>query len=71
METKRIAFAMSALKANTARHYLEQAGIKCFIIDKTDSSYAQIFGQIELYVAEEDAESAKKILDDLGVLDNE
>lgn len=48
------------LEVEAATSLLEEAGIASFKIDKKDSSY--IFGEIELYVNEEDLAQATMIL---------
>jgi hypothetical protein len=48
------------LEVEAATSLLEEAGIVSFKIDKKDSSY--IFGEIELYVNEEDLTQATMIL---------
>ncbi len=62
MEKKMVWFSVSELKIMTARHILSQAGIENFIVDKKDSAHAGIFGDIELYVQEDDEEKARIIL---------
>lgn len=63
METTLIYFSISDIKITTARHYLTEAGIESFVIDKKDSSYAGILGgKVEVYVRKEDQEAANKIL---------
>ena len=48
------------MEVEAATSLLEEAGIESFKIDKKDSSY--IFGEIELYVKEEDLAQATMIL---------
>ena len=62
MEGKRVMFAVSRLKIMTAKHILEQADIVSFTIDKLDSAHGGAFGDIELYVGEDDAAEARAIL---------
>lgn len=71
METSRVAFSISPLKVNTAKHLLEQAGIATFVIDKTDSAYSGLFGSIEVYVDAAYEEEAKRILDEYDVFEEE
>jgi len=63
MDEKRVMFTVSHIKKMSAQHVLEQAGIKTFILDKTDSAHAGIFGDIELYVDASEEEAARKILE--------
>lgn len=62
METDMILFSVSDIKIMTARHLLEEAGIKTFVIDKKDSAHAGIFGDIELYVSKVHQLKARNIL---------
>lgn len=43
---------------------LGEHGIESFVMNKQDSAYVSI-GDIELFVAEEDVEKARKLIDDL------
>lgn len=62
MDTDRVMFSISELKINSAVHFLNEAGIVSFVIDKTDSAYAGIFGHIELYVSTEESDRAREVL---------
>jgi hypothetical protein len=64
MDEKRVMFTVSHLKKMSAKHVLEQAGITTFILDKTDSAHAGIFGDIELYVDASQEAKARKILEE-------
>lgn len=44
------------------KNLLESQGIKCYEMDKVDSSYAGIFGNYELMVDESNEEKAKEII---------
>ena len=44
------------------KNILEQEGITYQIINKTDSSYAGLFGQIEIYVDEPYAQQALELI---------
>ena len=68
MEEKRVMFSVSQIKILTAKHVLKEAGIEAFSIDKMDSAHAGVFGDIELYVDQAQAEEARKILEAEGVL---
>ena len=63
-----VCFSVSDIKIITAKHVLEQAGIKAFSINKKDSAHAGIFGTIELYVDKADGERARKILVDEEII---
>ncbi|MEM9546624.1 MAG: DUF2007 domain-containing protein [Bacteroidota bacterium] len=70
METTLVFFSISELKITTARHYLSEAGIETFVIDKKDSAYAGILGgKIEVYVRQEDQERADQILRENDLFD--
>ena len=49
-------------KAEIAKDVLEQEGIKCVVVDKQDTAYGGVFGEIEIYVQREDVIQAKHIL---------
>ena len=49
-------------KAELAETLLADQGIKAFILDKRDSSYPGILGDVELYVGNDDAEQALSVL---------
>lgn len=55
-------FTVSRLRIVTAQHILKEADIVSFTIDKLDSAHGGAFGDIELYVDEEDAIEARAIL---------
>ena len=62
METTTVMFAVSELRIVSARHFLSEAGIENWTVNKMDSAHAGLFGDIELHVPKDDAERAKKIL---------
>lgn len=68
MNEKRVMFSISQIKIMTAKHVLKEAGIQAFSIDKTDSAHAGVFGDIELYVDESQADEARKILEKEEIL---
>lgn len=55
-------FSVSHLKIKTAQYILSEAGIESHTIDKTDSAHAGLFGEIELYVPEDQEDKARSIL---------
>jgi len=69
MNENRILISVSHLKIMSAKHVLKQAGIEAISVNKMDSAHAGLFGNIQLYVAKEDAETAIKLLTDEGILD--
>lgn len=63
MATSLLYFNISDIHIMTAQHFLSEAGIESYKIDKKDSVYAGILGgKIELYVSEEDHQKAYEIL---------
>lgn len=65
---EKIYYSDSHLKVVTARNMLEEAGINTFVINKKDTAYAGVFGDIELHVSKEDAEKAREILVEAEIL---
>jgi len=47
--------------AEIARQILEENGIESVVINKRDSSYL-VFGDVEVYVSQENAEKSKELL---------
>ncbi len=68
MDGSRVMFTVSQLKIMTAQHVLTEAGIESFVLNKQDSAYAGVFGDIELYVDESESSQAKIILEEAEVL---
>ncbi len=52
-------------EAGVVRSLLADCGVQAFIPDELTVSYPPIIGSIRVQVADEDAESARKILADL------
>ncbi len=71
MDETMIYFTVSEIHIASARHLLEEAGIESFVINKKDTAYAGIIGDIELHVRLEDKEKATQILMDNGILDTD
>lgn len=61
---EKIYFAGDEFKVIIARDLLAENGINAVIMNQRDSSYL-FFGDIELYVEEQDAEKSREILDQL------
>jgi hypothetical protein len=61
---KKIYFSGDEFKVMIARDLLEENGINAVIMNQKDSSYTS-FGDIELYIEEEDEVEALRILDQL------
>ena len=68
MEKRKVMFSVSHLKIKTAQHVLELAGIPSFPIDKMDSAHAGLFGDIQLFVDEDNAAKAREILEQEEIL---
>lgn len=61
---KKIYFSGDEFKVLIARDLLTEQGINAVIMNQKDSSYGS-FGDVELYVEEQDEEGADRILDQL------
>lgn len=68
MDGSKVMFSVSELKIVTAQHVLSEAGIESFVINKKDSAYTGLLGEIELYVDKSDEVKAKQLLADAEVL---
>jgi len=62
MNTTTVMFTVSQLRIVSARHFLSEAGIESWTVDKMDSAHAGLFGDIELHVPTEDANKAREVL---------
>ncbi len=61
-DRKKIFSGKSQVKVLGIKNVLTEEGIAFFEIDKTDSSYAQLFGNIEIYVNVLDEERALEVI---------
>ena len=61
---KVVYFTAHEYKADIAKEILENEGIKVVVLNQHDSTY-QSFGEISLYVADEDEEKAVELLKNL------
>lgn len=50
-------------KAGITRDILEEEGIRCVVVDKKDTAYAGVFGEIEIYVQRDNVIRAKHLID--------
>jgi hypothetical protein len=66
---KLVYFTGDDYRSVIAKELLEENGIDAVIINRKDSSYTT-FGDIEVYVSNEDGEQANKILEHLKSGDN-
>lgn len=62
MNTSTVMFTISNLRIVTAQHYLKEAGIESFVVNKMDSAHAGLFGEIELHVPMNHEATARRIL---------
>ncbi len=60
---KRVFYTKSKVELMGVKNLLESQGIKCYEVDKVDSSYGGVFGNYELMVDENDEEKAKEIIE--------
>jgi len=49
-------------KAEITKDVLEDEGITSVVVDKQDTAYGGVFGEVELYVRREDVIKAKHII---------
>lgn len=68
MENETVFISVSQIKVNTATHLLNEAGVNAHIINKMDSAHANLFGHIQIIVAKEDEEEARRILMEAEIL---
>lgn len=53
----------SQVRVMEIKNLLETEGIKYYEMNKLDSSYTGILGELQLYVAEADAQKAQQVLE--------
>ncbi len=68
MEKVKVMFTISQIKIKTAQYVLKAAGIESFALDQADSAHAGLFGDIKLYVDEDQATEARRILEEEEIL---
>ena len=61
-------FAVSQIKIKTAQFLLNSAGIQSFVLNQQDSAHVGLFGDIQLFVDEDQAIEARRILEAEEVL---
>jgi hypothetical protein len=64
MSKTRIHSTKSSIEATGIQRQLLDQGIHAMVIDKMDSAYGSVIGDIEIFVEEEQVESAQTILKD-------
>lgn len=64
MEDKRVFYTKSEVELMGVKNLLDSEGIDYFEIDKSDTSYAGLFGYYELKVNEKEAEKAENLIKD-------
>lgn len=62
MSKQRIYSTKSAIEVQGIQQKLQDGDISFEVIDKTDSSYASLFGYIEIFVESDDQVEAEKII---------
>lgn len=65
---EKIFFSDSNAKIALAQKMLEEAGVKAFVVNKMDSAFGGVFGDIELHVNKEDVDKAREILEKAEIL---
>lgn len=70
MQTDRVMLTISELKIVSARHILTEAGIDSFVLNKTDSAYVGMWGNIQLLVPHDKADEAKRLLQEAELLND-
>ncbi len=63
MAKVRVFSTKSSVESMGLQNYFKSNDLNFEVIDKTDSSYASVFGDIEFYVNKEDESKAQKLLD--------
>ena len=63
MSKERIFSTKSSIEAMGIQKQLESDSISFEVIDKTDSSYASLLGNIEIFVDDQDQEKAEKLIE--------
>jgi len=59
----RVYTTQAPYKAEITKDVLEDEGIQSVVVDKQDTAYGGVFGEVELYVRREDVIKAKHIID--------
>lgn len=62
MAKVRIFSTKSSVESMGLQNYFKDNDLQYEVIDKTDSSYASVFGDIEFYVNDPDEKKAQKLL---------
>lgn len=55
----------SQIRAMEIKNILESEGIEYYELNKLDSSYTGILGELQLYVSEADSEKAQELLESI------
>ena len=63
MSIQRIFSTKSSIEAMGIQKQLQSQDISFEVIDKTDSSYASLLGNIEIFVDDQDQEKAEKLIE--------
>jgi len=65
MSEKQIYSGTSKVRIMEIKNLLDNEGISYHEVDKMDTAYAGIFGEVQLYVSEADAEKAQRLIDSI------
>ncbi|NEV92607.1 DUF2007 domain-containing protein [Psychroflexus sp. YR1-1] len=60
---KKVYYTKSKVEMMGVKNLLESEGIRCYEVDKVDSSYGGVFGDYQLMVDESDEEKAKALIE--------
>lgn len=63
MSDFRIYSGTSQVRLMEIKNILDGEGIEYYEMNKLDSSYAGVFGELQLYVSDADAEKAQELLE--------
>ena len=65
---EKIIFSDSNAKIALAQKMLDESGIQAFVVNKMDSAFGVVFGDIELHVSKDDVGKAREILEKAEIL---
>lgn len=65
MSDYKIYSGTSQIRAMEIKNLLESEGIEYYEMNKLDSSYTGILGELQLYVSEADSEKAQQLLESI------
>ncbi|MEO5789149.1 MAG: DUF2007 domain-containing protein [Gelidibacter sp.] len=65
MSDYKIYSGTSQIRAMEIKNILESEGIEYYELNKLDSSYTGILGELQLYVSEADSEKAQQLMESI------